>query len=196
MRKGGFEPPRYCYRQPLKLVRLPVPPLPRGWVSACSFLTLRASPPALANPQYMRAIAPATTTRSSSFSAERGQFQVLESPQRCLETAEACSECLTVRRGGCRRARTLTGAHARVLNGHRNDHENRERNQDENCFRSIAVWRLHAPYEKSGAEVPTLSVSGRAVIPRDAAQFQTSSVPTRSTSHTRSAVFETGPCAA
>ena len=28
VRKGGFEPPRYCYRQPLKLVRLPVPPLP------------------------------------------------------------------------------------------------------------------------------------------------------------------------
>jgi hypothetical protein len=27
VRKGGFEPPRYCYRQPLKLVRLPVPPL-------------------------------------------------------------------------------------------------------------------------------------------------------------------------
>ncbi len=30
MRKGGFEPPRSCERQPLKLVRLPVPPLPRG----------------------------------------------------------------------------------------------------------------------------------------------------------------------
>src|SRR5262249_31470522 len=30
MRKRGFEPLRYCYRQPLKLVRLPVPPLPRG----------------------------------------------------------------------------------------------------------------------------------------------------------------------
>jgi hypothetical protein len=29
VRKGGFEPPRYCYRQPLKLVRLPVPPLPQ-----------------------------------------------------------------------------------------------------------------------------------------------------------------------
>ena len=28
MRKGGLEPPRYCYRQPLKLVRLPIPPLP------------------------------------------------------------------------------------------------------------------------------------------------------------------------
>ena len=27
-RKGGLEPPRYCYRQPLKLVRLPIPPLP------------------------------------------------------------------------------------------------------------------------------------------------------------------------
>src|SRR5205823_5912608 len=30
MRKGGLEPPRYCYRQPLKLVRLPIPPLPRA----------------------------------------------------------------------------------------------------------------------------------------------------------------------
>jgi hypothetical protein len=34
VRKGGFEPPRYCYRQPLKLVRLPVPPLPRGSTSS------------------------------------------------------------------------------------------------------------------------------------------------------------------
>ena len=29
VRKRGFEPPRSCDRQPLKLVRLPVPPLPR-----------------------------------------------------------------------------------------------------------------------------------------------------------------------
>src|SRR5947207_1246649 len=29
VRKRGFEPLRYCYRQPLKLVRLPVSPLPR-----------------------------------------------------------------------------------------------------------------------------------------------------------------------
>ena len=29
VRKGGLEPPRYCYRQPLKLVRLPIPPLPQ-----------------------------------------------------------------------------------------------------------------------------------------------------------------------
>ena len=28
MRKGGLEPPRTCVRQPLKLVRLPIPPLP------------------------------------------------------------------------------------------------------------------------------------------------------------------------
>ena len=28
VRSSGFEPPRYCYRQPLKLVRLPVPPRP------------------------------------------------------------------------------------------------------------------------------------------------------------------------
>jgi hypothetical protein len=34
VRERGFEPPWYCYRQPLKLVRLPVPPLPHspdGW---------------------------------------------------------------------------------------------------------------------------------------------------------------------
>ena len=29
VRSSGFEPPRYCYRQPLKLVRLPVPPRPQ-----------------------------------------------------------------------------------------------------------------------------------------------------------------------
>ena len=29
VRKGGFEPPQGRPRQPLKLVRLPVPPLPR-----------------------------------------------------------------------------------------------------------------------------------------------------------------------
>src|SRR5436309_4216838 len=29
VRQRGFEPPRGCPRQPLKLVRLPVPPLPR-----------------------------------------------------------------------------------------------------------------------------------------------------------------------
>jgi hypothetical protein len=34
VRKRGFEPLRYCYRQPLKLVRLPVPPLPRGGCAA------------------------------------------------------------------------------------------------------------------------------------------------------------------
>src|SRR5208283_503858 len=34
VRSSGFEPPRYCYRQPLKLVRLPVPPRPhRGETS-------------------------------------------------------------------------------------------------------------------------------------------------------------------
>jgi hypothetical protein len=37
VRSSGFEPPRYCYRQPLKLVRLPVPPRPhRGKRFHCS----------------------------------------------------------------------------------------------------------------------------------------------------------------
>jgi hypothetical protein len=30
VRWKGFEPSRYCYRQPLKLVRLPVPPPPQN----------------------------------------------------------------------------------------------------------------------------------------------------------------------
>ncbi len=30
VRKRGLEPLRYCYRQPLKLVRLPIPPLPQA----------------------------------------------------------------------------------------------------------------------------------------------------------------------
>ena len=33
MRSSGFEPPRYCYRQPLKLVRLPVPPRPQKFTT-------------------------------------------------------------------------------------------------------------------------------------------------------------------
>ena len=37
VRKGGFEPPRSCERQPLKLVRLPVPPLPRGTSGSSHF---------------------------------------------------------------------------------------------------------------------------------------------------------------
>ena len=36
MRKRGFEPRRYCYRQPLKLVRLPVPPLPQSGANRSS----------------------------------------------------------------------------------------------------------------------------------------------------------------
>ena len=35
VRKGGLEPPRYCYRQPLKLVRLPIPPLPQRVLVSC-----------------------------------------------------------------------------------------------------------------------------------------------------------------
>jgi hypothetical protein len=33
VRWKGFEPSRYCYRQPLKLVRLPVPPPPHDLFS-------------------------------------------------------------------------------------------------------------------------------------------------------------------
>src|SRR6516164_10850576 len=42
VRSSGFEPPRYCYRQPLKLVRLPVPPRPhrgRGLIVAAPLKT-------------------------------------------------------------------------------------------------------------------------------------------------------------
>ena len=37
MRWKGFEPSRYCYRQPLKLVRLPVPPPPHKTQSLLLF---------------------------------------------------------------------------------------------------------------------------------------------------------------
>jgi hypothetical protein len=39
VRSSGFEPPRYCYRQPLKLVRLPVPPRPH-----CIYNSLQRKP--------------------------------------------------------------------------------------------------------------------------------------------------------
>ena len=42
--EGGFEPPRPCGHQPLKLARLPVPPLRRG----CASVAFRAGPGALA----------------------------------------------------------------------------------------------------------------------------------------------------
>jgi hypothetical protein len=45
VRKGGFEPPQSCDRQPLKLVRLPVPPLPRASKRGlCRLLELPISP--------------------------------------------------------------------------------------------------------------------------------------------------------
>ena len=37
VRWKGFEPSRYCYRQPLKLVRLPVPPPPHKTQSLLTF---------------------------------------------------------------------------------------------------------------------------------------------------------------
>jgi hypothetical protein len=47
VRKGGFEPPQSCDRQPLKLVRLPVPPLPRASKrELCRPLELPISPAA------------------------------------------------------------------------------------------------------------------------------------------------------
>ncbi len=49
MRWKGFEPSRYCYRQPLKLVRLPVPPPPQKKTNRhlncpTSFVAQRSSP--------------------------------------------------------------------------------------------------------------------------------------------------------
>ena len=39
VRKRGLEPPRPCGRQPLKLVRLPIPPLPQvGLLRTCYFV--------------------------------------------------------------------------------------------------------------------------------------------------------------
>ena len=59
VRKGGFEPPRYCYRQPLKLVRLPVPPLPRvDFSSEDSAATLAAPARALEPRAASRSLEP------------------------------------------------------------------------------------------------------------------------------------------
>ena len=73
VRKGGFEPPRYCYRQPLKLVRLPVPPLPRGWARAFELSMVLTTRPRsdTANPQYIRPIQ--TTTTSALCKVGRGR---------------------------------------------------------------------------------------------------------------------------
>jgi hypothetical protein len=56
VRSSGFEPPRYCYRQPLKLVRLPVPPRPHRW-KASSIV-----------------IAPAQTIKTRTFLAPANQL--------------------------------------------------------------------------------------------------------------------------
>src|SRR5205085_12410165 len=42
VRWKGFEPSRYCYRQPLKLVRLPVPPPPQKQNCRCSLCLFSA----------------------------------------------------------------------------------------------------------------------------------------------------------
>ncbi len=41
VRKGGLEPPRSCDRQPLKLVRLPIPPLPHKGSEQFSVLSFQ-----------------------------------------------------------------------------------------------------------------------------------------------------------
>lgn len=45
MRLSGFEPPRSCDRQPLKLVRLPIPPQPQFGAIFESYNLLRSSLP-------------------------------------------------------------------------------------------------------------------------------------------------------
>jgi hypothetical protein len=45
VRLSGFEPPRSCDRQPLKLVRLPIPPQPQFGATYKSYDTLRSSLP-------------------------------------------------------------------------------------------------------------------------------------------------------
>jgi hypothetical protein len=41
VRLSGFEPPRSCDRQPLKLVRLPIPPQPQFGATVEIYNTLR-----------------------------------------------------------------------------------------------------------------------------------------------------------
>ena len=51
VRKGGLEPPRSCDRQPLKLVRLPIPPLPhkREFSVICSHSSVVLPQPSIPN---------------------------------------------------------------------------------------------------------------------------------------------------
>src|SRR5262249_21498962 len=44
VRQRGFEPPRGCPRQPLKLVRLPVPPLPQSGGRRGAYRTVPGAP--------------------------------------------------------------------------------------------------------------------------------------------------------
>src|SRR3954454_4521552 len=63
VRKIGFEPTRYCYRQPLKLVRLPVSPLPLG---GNDLPRLRTRPTSLqARPAELTRAAPGRGRRST-----------------------------------------------------------------------------------------------------------------------------------
>src|SRR4029453_3298988 len=89
VRKGGFEPPRYCYRQPLKLVRLPVPPLPQYEVrvstGVLSVPSLASRPPAAwrvsspREPAWSRAPVSASTAH---FAASQARSTAAAAPRR------------------------------------------------------------------------------------------------------------------
>ena len=64
MRWKGFEPSRYCYRQPLKLVRLPVPPPPHK-LSRCFCLLLGSGSPLEVAVAFLRFDCPAILRKSN-----------------------------------------------------------------------------------------------------------------------------------
>ena len=74
MRQRGLEPPRYCYRQPLKLVRLPVPPLPH-MSSKASLAAMREARNQIEMPQ---------ATFSEAAPDSESAAAVVASPEECL----------------------------------------------------------------------------------------------------------------
>ena len=70
VRKGGLEPPRPCDRQPLKLVRLPIPPLPHereiSIVSVQFTLARQREPPAWGSTVFSVAHGQAADTETSA----------------------------------------------------------------------------------------------------------------------------------
>jgi hypothetical protein len=93
VRKRGFEPLRYCYRQPLKLVRLPVPPLPRGVIR---------SP--LSRQRCQRLLEPRSSAEPSVYFSESGGNNQLGAFGRTPRMRERTSRTVQRRNSGFPRA--------------------------------------------------------------------------------------------